>query len=90
MESCEHEHCHDVRGDIATEQSTDLTRTCQLEEAGRRHLGHTGLHAQLAVGRKLQGSGLTPLVAELQFCWTATDRAVIMMNQTTRVVFLQH
>jgi len=49
VESCQHERCHDVGGDITTEQTPNLTQMSQLEEASLRHLGHVCLHTQTAV-----------------------------------------
>jgi len=51
VESCQHERCHDIGGDIMTKQMAvlNLMQTSQLEEASLRHLGHMCLHTQTAV-----------------------------------------
>ena len=49
VESCQHERCHDIGGDVTTRQTPNLTQTSQLEEASLRHLGHVCLHTQTAV-----------------------------------------
>jgi len=49
VESCQHERCHDIGGDVTSEQTPNLTQASQLEEASLRHLGHMCLHTQTAV-----------------------------------------
>jgi len=49
VQSSQHERCHDVGGDVTTEQTPNLTQASQLKEASLRHLGHVSLYARLTV-----------------------------------------